>query len=130
VRREVLRMLNDTKKTLKETAFTTETLTELFKLLDEKAITDTIGQQIIEKLAEKEFSPKQYVEEQGLGAVSDEGELKKFCEEAIAGNEKAVNDYKKGEEKALQFLIGQVMRKTKGTATPQIVRDLLLSLLK
>ena len=62
--------------------------------------------------------------------VADEGTLRKECENAIAQNPKAVEDYKKGEEKSLQFLIGQVMRATKGKASPSLIRELLLNLLK
>ena len=130
VRREVLRLLNDKKKELRETQFDAAGLTELFKLLHEKKITDRIGQRIIEQLADKKFSPAAYVTEQKLEAVSDEGALKKACEEAIAKNPKAVEDYKKGEEKSLMFLIGHVMKTTKGTAAPNVVKELLKSLLK
>ncbi len=129
-RREVLRLLNDKKKTLKETEFETKTLTELFKLLQEKKITDRIGQRIIEQLADKKFSPNAYVTEQKLEVMADEGALEKICKDIIAQNEKAVTDYKAGEEKSLMFLIGQVMKQTKGTAAPNVVKELLKSLLK
>jgi len=129
-RREVLRMLNDSRKTLSETAFDEEGLVELLELLESKTITDRIGQRIIEQLAEKKISPNAYVKENNLAAVSDEGALKKICEEVIAEQPKAAQDYQKGEQKSLQFLIGQVMRKTKGKATPQVVREIMLSLLE
>ncbi len=130
VRREVLRVLNDQKKTLKETSFTEEHLTELFKMLFQQAITDRIGQRIIERLATESFSPKKYVEEQNLLMVEDEGEIENLCKEAIKNNPKAVEDYAKGEQKSLQFLIGQVMRASKGKAKPQLTKELLQSLLK
>lgn len=130
VRREVLRLLNDQRKELKETAFDAESLSELFNLLSEKKITDRIGQRLIEQLAQRKFSPAKHVQEQNLGMVADEGELRKECELAIAQNPKAVEDYKKGEEKSLQFLIGQVMRATKGKASPQVIRELMLKSLK
>jgi aspartyl-tRNA(Asn)/glutamyl-tRNA(Gln) amidotransferase subunit B len=129
-RREVLRILNDKKKELKETEFDEKGLTELFKLLQEKKITDRIGQRIIEQLADKKFSPAAYVAEQKLETVADEGALRKTCEKAIAENPQAVEDYKKGEEKAIMFLIGKIMRETKGTAAPNVVREILKSLLK
>ncbi|MBW2970305.1 Asp-tRNA(Asn)/Glu-tRNA(Gln) amidotransferase GatCAB subunit B, partial [Candidatus Woesearchaeota archaeon] len=129
-RRELLRLLNDKKKELRETAFNKEGLTELFKMLVDKKITDRIGQRIIEQLAEKKFSPTAYVKEQKLEMVAGEDILKKACEKAIAENQKAVDDYKKGEEKALQFIIGQVMKATKGTAAPNVVKELLKGLLK
>lgn len=130
VRREVLRVLNDEKKTLKDTAFTAENLTELFKLLVEKKITDRIGQRIIEKLGQESFSPAQYVKDNNLEIVADERALKEICQRVISENPKAVEDYKQGEEKSLQYLIGQVMRATKGTAKPQAAKEILQSLLK
>ena len=129
VRREVLRHLNDAKKTLKETALGTPELTELLKLVEEKQITDRIAQKILADLFERKFSPIAEVESQGLGRVADEDTLKKICEEVIAEQTKAVEDYNKGEEKALQFLIGQAMRKTKGTAAPDIIKGVLKQLL-
>lgn len=129
VRREVLRHLNDAKKQLKETALETPELIELLKLVEEKQITDRIAQKMLADLFERKFSPKAEMEKQGLGRVADEGALKKICEEVIAEQTKAVEDYGKGEEKALQFLIGQVMRKTKGTAAPDVVKGVLKQLL-
>lgn len=130
IRREVLRILNDKKIGLTQTEFDSHHLAELFKLLSTKKITDRIGQNIIALLAEKKFSPAAYVDEQNLGIVADESALKKACEEAIANNAKAVYDYKKGNEKTLMFLVGQVMKATGGKAAPNVVKELLASLLK
>jgi len=65
------------------------------------------------------------IEKEGLGQVSEEGELIKFIDEVIKENPKPVSDYKQGKKTALQFLIGQVMRKTRGKANPRIVSSLL-----
>lgn len=130
VRREVLGTLNDTKRTLKETHFTAEHLIEVLDLYDKKKITNTITQRIIQELASKDFSPAVYVKEQKLESVADEGQLNAICKKVIAENEKAVADYKAGNEKSLQFLIGQVMRHSKGTASPNVVKELLITLLK
>ncbi len=129
-RKELLRMLNDKKKELNETEFEEKGLTELFKLLSEKKITDRIGQRIIRQLAEKKFSPEAYVKEQGLEKIGNEEQIKNVCAQMIAENKKAADDYKKGEEKALQFLIGQVMRHSKGRTVPGIVKEILKSLLE
>ncbi|HLF54213.1 MAG TPA: Asp-tRNA(Asn)/Glu-tRNA(Gln) amidotransferase subunit GatB [Candidatus Nanoarchaeia archaeon] len=129
-RREILRQLNDRKVELKDTQLRSEELIELFQLLEKKKITDRIAQQILVQLFDKKFSPKKYVDERKLGRVADESSLKKICEDVIAGNAKAVEDYRKGEENALMFLMGKVMRETKGTAAPNVVKELLKSLLK
>jgi len=129
-RKEVLRVLNDKKLELKETKLRFEELVELLKLVDHKKINDAVARNILSQLFDKKFSPAAFVSEQKLERVADESALKAVCEEIIKANPKAVEDYKKGEEKSLQFLIGQIMRKSKGTAAPNVVRELLKSLLQ
>ena len=65
------------------------------------------------------------IEKEGLGQVSEEEELIRFIDEVIKENPKPVSDYKQGKKAALQFLIGQVMKKTRGKANPKIVSSLL-----
>ncbi|MEM3154036.1 MAG: Asp-tRNA(Asn)/Glu-tRNA(Gln) amidotransferase subunit GatB [Candidatus Woesearchaeota archaeon] len=130
VRREVLRLLNDKKKSLKETAFDAEGLIELLKLFADKKINNRVAQRLIEQLAEKKFSPSAYVKEKSLTMVTDEEALESICKDVISKNQKAVEDYKKGEQKSLMFLVGQVMRASKGTASAQVVQELLKGLLK
>ncbi len=129
IRRELVRVLNYGKKVLKDIELDEQNLIMLLKLVEHKKITDATGQQLMEKLIEQPFNVKEYVEKEGLLAVSDSFELEKFCMEAIAENEKAVADYKKGNEKALNFIVGSVMKKTKGKATPAEVNDLLKKLI-
>ena len=74
--------------------------------------------------------PSVIVEERGLAQVSDSGELEKIAGEIIATNEKVADDYKSGKQNALQFLIGQMMAKTKGKANPQAAREILERFLK
>ena len=130
LRRELKRVLHYNDKTLAELKLDEKHMIELLQLIEQKKITDTTAQRLLERLIREPFSPKQYVKEQNLEAVSGEDELKKYCKEAIKENQKAAEDYKKGEEKALNFLCGYVMRKTKGKADPKTVRELMLSLLK
>jgi len=66
----------------------------------------------------------------GSGMISDQGELEKICQEAIAENDKAVSDFKAGKENALQVIIGAVMRKTSGKAEVAKVKEILERLLK
>ncbi len=130
VRRELARVLNYNKKKLKDTEIKDIHMIDLLKLVEEKKITDRVAQKILEKLIEKPFDVNEYVEKEGLGAVSDSGEIEKLCKEAIKESAKAVEDYKNGEEKALNFVVGIVMKKTKGKATPKEVNDTLKRLIK
>jgi len=65
------------------------------------------------------------IEREGLTQVSDSSALRGFVAEAIAQNEKVVNEFKGGNAKALMFLVGQVMKKSQGKANPQVVKELL-----
>ncbi len=124
-RRELLRVLNLKNKQLRETSINANTLVELFVLIEQKQITDRIGQQLIEQLVDEKFSPKEFVEQQGLERVGDEESLGKLCDDIIVQNPQAVADYKSGVEKALKFLIGKAMALTKGQADPVLLKKLL-----
>lgn len=69
--------------------------------------------------------PARIVDAKGLGQISDTGALEAACDEAIAKNPKSVEDYKAGKENAFMFLVGQVMRASKGKANPNVVNELL-----
>ena len=79
---------------------------------------------------EKPFSPKDYVKEKGIKKIGGEDELKGMCEEVISENPQAVEDYNNGEKKAIQFLVGQIMKKTKGQADAAVVSKLFAEILK
>ncbi len=130
IRRELMRVLNYNKKEIYETKINENHLIDLLKAIDTKKITERTGQKIIEKLVENPFDILDYIKKEGLGAVSDKDQLIKFCEEAVKENPKAVEDYKKGEEKAINFVVGAVMKKTKGKATPKEVNEILKKLIK
>jgi len=126
LRRELLRVLNYNKKTLKDIKFDETHLIELLELVEHKKITDSVASKILEKLIEKPFDVHEYVQKENLEKVSDESEIEKYCDDAIAESEEAVKDYKRGEEKALNFIIGKVMKKTKGKASPDIVKKIIM----
>lgn len=129
LRRELLRVLNYNKKTIIDIKFDEKELIELLSLVEAKIISETTAQRIMEKLIEKPFSPKDYVEKNNLVQLTNIEEIKKYCEKAIKEHSKAVKDYKKGEEKALHYLIGKVMSYTKGKASPEIVNKIMKELI-
>jgi len=130
LRRELLRVLNYNKKEMHELVMDERHMIDLLKQVESKKITEQTAQKILEKLVVKPFDVNKHVEKEKLVAVSDKGELEKFCRKAIEENPQAVEDYKKGEEKALHFIIGKVMQMTKGKATPKEVNEILKVLVK
>ncbi len=128
-RREYLRILNETEKPASD--FDAEKIIELLKLVEEKNITDRTGQQLFDLLGKNpRFETKQFVEENRLVAVSDDGVLKQYAETVLQQNPKAIQDFRAGEDKALNFLVGQVMKVSRGTATPDKVKEILLGILQ
>lgn len=130
LRRELMRVVNYTKKSLHELEIDESHLIDLLKLVEGKKITDNVAAKIMEKLIEKPFDVKEYVKKEKLEAVSDTKEIEKYCKEAVEENQQAVEDFKKGEKKALNFIVGWVMRKTRGKATPKEVNEIILKMIK
>ena len=102
----------------------------MLKLVENKKITETTAQKLMEKLIEKPFDVKEHVKKSSLEAVSDKKEIEGYCIEAIKENPKAIEDYKAGVEKALHFIVGKVMQKSKGKATPKEVNEIVKNLIK
>ena len=130
LRRELVRVMNYNKKNFDQLEIDEKHIIDLLSLVTEKKITENVAKKIMEKLVVKPFDVKKYVEKEKLAVVSEKGELEKFCKKALSENPKAVEDFKAGNDKALQFVIGQVMRFTKGQAFPKEVNAILKKMLK
>lgn len=125
---ELLRVLNYNKKELDEVKIMPEHFADLLNLISEKKITENVAKQTLNKFVPKSFSPKETLKK--AARIDDKSEIGEICKGIINANNKAVDDYKKGEEKALHFLIGEVMKETKGRADSRIVKEVLLKLVK
>ena len=115
---------------LNQVLITPENFAELVLLIEKGEISSPIAKQVLKEMFAKGGDPSQIIEEKGLTQVSDETSIQKMAQEIIEKNPKAVADYKKGKENTLQFLVGQLMAKTKGTVNPQTARSILKSLLE
>ncbi len=127
---ELNRYLNESGIQVGEVKCEPASLAELLWLIDKGELSNQAAKQVFNKMLESGEMPTKIIEELGLKQVSDEGELDKFIAEVIAENEKAVTDFKAGKDSSLQFLLGQVMRKSKGSANPNSLRELLIKKLK
>jgi aspartyl-tRNA(Asn)/glutamyl-tRNA(Gln) amidotransferase subunit B len=130
LRRELVRVMNYNNKEFKDLLIDERHIIELLKMVEAKTITDAVGKKILEELMIKPFSPKEYVAKMGVKKIADSSEIEKIVKEAIAESPKAVEDYKKGNAKAAQFIVGAVMKKTKGQADPGVVNKIIVDLLK
>lgn len=103
---------------------------ELMEMLLENKIGSRIAKDLLPKLFDRNIGPLELAEEMGLLQVSDVETLQVIIDEIIIENTSVVDEYKSGKESALQFLIGQGMKKTKGTANPSVLRTIFLSSIK
>ena len=107
-----------------------EAFAELMVLIFHKELSSTGAKAVLKEMAETGLHPEQVIKEKNLGQVSDEGELGAVVDKVVANNSQAVEDYKKGKEASLKFLIGMIMRESKGRANPQMVEEILKNKLK
>ena len=100
-------------------------LADLMVRIFHKQVSSSGAQTILKEMFETGASPEQIIKEKDLEQVSSAGELELAVSEVVADNPGAVEDYKKGKEASIKFLIGKVMAKTKGKANPQVVEEIL-----
>ena len=98
---------------------------ELVAAIDAGQISGKQGKDVFAEMLATGKSPATVIKEKGLAQVSDAGALEGFCDQAIAGNPKSVEAFKAGNKAALNALVGQVMKLSKGKANPQLVSEIL-----
>ncbi|WP_227764864.1 Asp-tRNA(Asn)/Glu-tRNA(Gln) amidotransferase subunit GatB [Zhaonella formicivorans] len=122
---ELLRLLNASNKSIAESPIKPQGLAELLNLLDKGTISGKIAKQVFEEMFNSGESAEAIVKAKGLVQISDEGAIAAVVEQVIANNPKSVEDFKNGKEQAIGYLVGQVMKETKGKANPALVNKLL-----
>lgn len=105
-------------------------LAALLNMIDKGTISGKMAKDIFEEMFRTGMDPERIVEEQGLVQISDETALLAVIEEVFRANPKVVEDYRGGKKKAAGFLVGQVMKATKGQANPALVNQLIADSLK
>ena len=106
-----------------KTLISAQRLVEVVHMISEGKISSRGAKDILKIIQEKDGDPRVIAEENNLIQTSDEGELGKIVERIIKENPDAVAEYKKGKLVSLQFLVGQAMKATKGSANPQILKE-------
>lgn len=113
-----------------ETKVTPEMFADMIARIFHAEVSSTGAQVVLREMFESGLSPAKIIEEKDLAQVSDLGSLEAAVDKAIADNPKAADDFKKGKEASLKFLIGMVMRESKGKANPQVVEQIIREKLK
>ena len=125
---DILRHVPDTRD-ISQFPVTPAHLAEMLLMVDKGTISGKIAKTVFEDMVASGRMPQDIVAEKGLVQVSDEGALEKAIQEVLNANADQVEQYRQGKEKVFGFLVGQVMKTTKGKANPQVVNELLKKML-
>jgi aspartyl-tRNA(Asn)/glutamyl-tRNA(Gln) amidotransferase subunit B len=123
--RDVLAALRERDAEIAQVKLAPEAFGALVKLADDGAVTAKSARDLLAELLWTGGDPAALIAERGLGAVSDAGALEAVADEVIAANAQAVASFRAGDAKSLNFLMGQVMRRTQGKADPARIREIL-----
>lgn len=126
---ELLGQIDDPEK-IDEFPVSSDSLASLLLLVENNTINGKIAKSVFREMIETGLGADEIVEKKGLRQVSDTGEIEKIIDLILQSNSQSVEDFHNGKSKALGFLVGQVMKESKGKANPQMVNEILTKKLK
>lgn len=124
---EVSAYMNKQQKELPDLPLTPEGLAKMITLIDDGTISSKMAKKVFAELVEKGGDPEKIIKEKGLVQISDEGQLTEIITTILDNNQQSIEDFKNGKDRALGFLVGQVMKETKGQANPPMVNKIILA---
>ena len=127
---DILKYLNANSMDFSDIKTTPDELVQMLKMIDENIISGKIAKTVIEDMLSSGEKAEQIVREKGLIQITDESEIEDLAGEVIKENQKVVNDYISGKSNAIGFLVGELMKKTKGKANPQLASKILKKMIE
>ncbi len=109
----------------KEINISPDNFSELIVLIHGGKISSKAAKDVLAQMVKKDEKPSKIVKNKGLGQISDKSEIQEIVKQVIADHKKPVLDFKQGKQAALQFLVGQIMRVSKGKVNPKIAEEIL-----
>ncbi|MBQ6498039.1 MAG: Asp-tRNA(Asn)/Glu-tRNA(Gln) amidotransferase subunit GatB [Bacilli bacterium] len=117
--------LNMHEKLIADTTLTKERFLDLIKLMEDKTLTSKNLKDILDDVLESKKSITEIMKDKGIENITDDKEIREVIKKIITENPDSVNDYKNGHDRAIKFLMGQVMKETKGKVNPQVAMEIL-----
>jgi aspartyl-tRNA(Asn)/glutamyl-tRNA(Gln) amidotransferase subunit B len=122
---ELSRLANESEIAVADSKVSPEHVAELIELIESKTVNSKIAKELLARMWDGAGSPKAIVEREGLAQTSDPRAIERFVDEVVAANAKVVADYRAGKTNVMGFLVGQVMKNSRGKADPALVNELL-----
>ncbi|MFY9462691.1 MAG: Asp-tRNA(Asn)/Glu-tRNA(Gln) amidotransferase subunit GatB, partial [Candidatus Sungiibacteriota bacterium] len=126
---DLLRLLHETSSPIADIRISSENLAELAVLAAEEKVSSTAAKQILAEMFSSGDGPSDIAERLGLWQISGTTDLEDIARHIITENPKAVEDYRKGKMASVQFLVGQMMKQSRGTANPKIAQEIIARIL-
>ena len=123
---DVLAILNKDEIGIEDFYISASNLAKLVNLIEDKVISNKQARDVFARMLRRDEDPSKIVESMGLVMISDEGELLKIINEVLDNNAQSIADYKNGKDRALGYLLGQVMKVSKGKANPSLCSSIIL----
>jgi len=120
------RLLNATNTEVENVRISPKHLAEMLSLVDNGTVSGPAAKAVFEEMFRTGKGASEIIEEKKLSQISDAGEIKEVVKQVVANNAGAVADYASGKEQALTFIIGQVMKATRGRANPGMVKEIIM----
>lgn len=117
--------LNDNRVELTDIKLTPEHLAAMIKLIKDGTISSKIAKKVFAETIANGTDPKKYVEDKGMVQLSDTSVLEPMVKEVVDNNPQSVEDFKNGKDRAIGYLVGQIMKQTRGKANPKVINQLL-----
>lgn len=123
---DIAAYLNREEKTITDTTLTKERFLDLIKQMENNTLTSKNLKDILDKVLEETTSITDIIKNSGIENITDDSAIREVVRKVIAANQESVDDYKAGHDRAIKFLMGQVMKESKGSANPKMAMDILL----
>lgn len=118
--------LNKNEKAITDTTLTKERMVELVNKISNNTLTSKNLKDILDKVLEEDKSISEIIKESGIENITDDTALREIIKKIVSENSESVTDYKNGHDRAIKFLMGQVMKETKGSANPKLAMNILI----
>lgn len=126
---DTLGYLNKNGLSIKEVRFTKESFVSLMNMIDEGKLNSKQAKEVLSIMLENGGKPQDIAKEKGMEQISDAASIKNLVDEVLQANPSVVEDWKHGKDHAIGYLVGQVMKKSKGKANPSMAKEIILSII-
>ena len=122
---DLLRLLNFNNMEPEDIKISPKNFVDLLKIIEDGKISNTAGKEVFKEMFASDKSPEIIIEEKGLSQISCTDEIEKLVNEVLNNNPKSIEDFKAGKTQAIGFLMGQVMKASKGKANPPVAKQMI-----